>query len=347
VAVIALTIFSGLTCVYLIHRRYFKSNIEGRLEKNRQYAEVQRQSEKSKNFIVDLRTAIPEFFFFNNGITKKPLIAEEKRVNGKVVGIASCQGKRYKMEDADLAADFFFKVQDQSYPVDVFGIFDGHGGSEVSRFVKNHLIDYLKKALEKNNEKKLTQEGIFKALKDCFIQLDKDFPEETASGTTATVAIILDGMLWVANAGDSGQILAKENRTIVRLTEEAKPHIPRYKKTIEEKLKGSVVNDRVNGMLGVARAIGDKMIKGTTGECCVSPKPKITCYSLDELKGDYLVLACDGLYKVASSNEVGDFIFQMDDMGKQPGEMAQRLVLGALNCDSGDNVSVMVVKIPD
>jgi len=29
--------------------------------------------------------------------------------------------------------------------VSVFGVFDGHGGCEVARFVENHLVDELKK----------------------------------------------------------------------------------------------------------------------------------------------------------------------------------------------------------
>lgn len=51
--------------------------------------------------------------------------------------------------------------------ISIFGVFDGHGGCEVARFVENHLVDELKK---NENFKK----GNYRqALIDVFLQLDK------------------------------------------------------------------------------------------------------------------------------------------------------------------------------
>ena len=51
--------------------------------------------------------------------------------------------------------------------VSVFGVFDGHGGCEVARFVENHLVDELKK-----NER--FKKGNYRqALIDVFLALDK------------------------------------------------------------------------------------------------------------------------------------------------------------------------------
>jgi len=44
------------------------------------------------------------------------------------------------MEDAHVTA---LDVVDGE--VSIFGVFDGHGGPEVARFVENHLTDELKK----------------------------------------------------------------------------------------------------------------------------------------------------------------------------------------------------------
>lgn len=49
------------------------------------------------------------------------------------------QGWRTNMEDAH--------IMDANIAEDtaVFGVFDGHGGKEVAKFVKNHFVEELKK----------------------------------------------------------------------------------------------------------------------------------------------------------------------------------------------------------
>ena len=58
------------------------------------------------------------------------------------VKYASCgmQGWRKSMEDAHVTSLDVVEGE-----VSVFGVFDGHGGCEVARFVENHLVDELKK----------------------------------------------------------------------------------------------------------------------------------------------------------------------------------------------------------
>ena len=50
------------------------------------------------------------------------------------------QGWRKSMEDAHVTA---LDVIDGE--LSVFGVFDGHGGTEVARYVEIHLVDELKK----------------------------------------------------------------------------------------------------------------------------------------------------------------------------------------------------------
>ena len=193
--------------------------------------------------------------------------------------------------------------------------------------------------MEKQCQNGLNDEGIFYALKECFKRLDEDF--QGTAGATATVALILDGKVWVANVGDSRTILVKNDGTSRQASEDAKPDIPRYKRKIEK--LGGFVSDglpRVNSRIAVARAIGDKDVIGSTGVCVMSPSPKITCFPLDF---DYAILACDGLYDVATTNEVGAAVVGTKN---ESAEMqAKRLVHAAIElCGSSDNVSVMVIK---
>ena len=72
------------------------------------------------------------------------------------------QGWRKRQEDAHIAA----VSQGDKKNIDVFGVFDGHGGKEISQFVSNHFTEELIK--NKNLETDLSQ-----ALKETFIKMDE------------------------------------------------------------------------------------------------------------------------------------------------------------------------------
>ena len=302
--------------------------IQERLEKNRNYAQKQQQDEKAKGFAI-VPGEIPAALTRRNS----PLLGKSVNlIGGTNVGIASCQGSRPSMEDADLVTDGSINTKPDAYPFKLFGVFDGHGGAWASSFVKENLSDYLIKELESRCKDGLTEEGIFHSLKECCKKLHADY--QGFDGTTATIALIINDRLWVANVGDSRTILVNQDGTAIQASEDAKPAIKRYQAKIEN-LGGHVVLNRVNGFLAVARAIGDKNVLG------VVPDPKITDYPLNF---KYLVLACDGLYDVATTDEVGAAIKEMHDKGESPENMAKRLVQTAIQRGSSDNVSVIVIK---
>lgn len=59
--------------------------------------------------------------------------------------------------------------------------------------------------------------------------------------------------------------------------------------------------DRVNGILAVARSVGDKYLKEF-----VSCEPDY--YEFDLTNASYVLLACDGLFDVFTSNDVNDIL---------------------------------------
>ena len=72
----------------------------------------------------------------------------------------------------DYAIDF--TDPDKENFLNVFGIFDGHGGREVPKYLQEHFMDYLKKNTNFQN-------GKFKdALRDTFFEVDKSFTTEEA-----------------------------------------------------------------------------------------------------------------------------------------------------------------------
>ena len=72
------------------------------------------------------------------------------------------QGWRKRQEDAHIAA----VSQGEQKDIDVFGVFDGHGGKEISKFVSNHFTQELT-----NNKNVLTDMSL--ALKETFIKMDE------------------------------------------------------------------------------------------------------------------------------------------------------------------------------
>lgn len=243
------------------------------------------------------------------------------------------------MEDADLAVNGHITLNHVDHPFALFGVFDGHGGADASDFVKKHLQDYLCAELSNQLQGGINEEAIFKALKVCFKNLQTDYPG-VDDGTTAVIAFFFEEKIWIANVGDSRALFVNTDQQgkATQASEDAKPTVDRYRKKIEKK-GGVVILGRVMGSLSVACAIGDKNL-----DPYLPHHPKISCYNLNEAP-EYLVLCCDGLTDVASTNEIGSALMTLHEKGNNPTLMAKSLVFHAVGVSqSRDNVTVMVIK---
>lgn len=269
----------------------------------------------------------------------------ETRVGGYQVGISHAQGRRATMEDEHLAVSFNLTIAGRNYPIQLFGIFDGHGGRDAARYVRDNLKSKLSQALVEFNPQGLSDAGIWKALKMTTVRLNRDFKNRFGAiaqdqGTTATIAMILDQKLWTANVGDARTVM--DNAGVpIQMTEDAKPGDPRYRKGIEK--RGGFVGEvfgtpRINGDLAVARAIGDHRFNGA-----VSARSKITVKSLSEIQpGSHLILCCDGIYDVARTQDVVGAVHA--NRALAPGVLARNIVYSAYQSGSTDNLSSMVIK---
>jgi serine/threonine protein phosphatase PrpC len=274
--------------------------------------------------------------------------------------IDSMQGRRPSMEDAHLACSITLKIHDVSFDVPLFGLFDGHGGKEAALFVSENLAKMLKSMLEEFNQDGLTPLGVWNALKMSCAHLHEQFKVEKEflhrSGTTATFCLILDGALWVANVGDSRIILQDRVQGTVQLTEDAKPGDVKYLQGIVNRdgsvtrfvYSGGYTVDRINADLAIGRAIGDyhNTPEGFQARG-INPRPTITMKPLSEISpGSCLVLACDGVYDVATSCQIGEAISNhCHDLSLE--DLAASLVQSCYKSGSTDNITVILVKIPD
>ncbi|MCX6987634.1 MAG: PP2C family protein-serine/threonine phosphatase [Chlamydiae bacterium] len=313
--------------------------IKRKLTKELAYAKEQKDIEEDKGFAYQPATGDIQ------GRDRTSPTFERHNVLGRDVGICHFIGKRAEMEDEHLATSFDLKVGGEVYPVSLFGVFDGHGGGQASAYVRDNLQKKLVEMLIRFCPNELTNEGIWNALKLTFVGLNKDLAHPRA-GTTATVSMILDGKLWTANVGDSRTILDDATQ----LSEDAKPNDSRYRQGIED--RGGIVTNRwndaprINRVLAVGRAIGDHLIRGVDDNSLrpVSARPKITMIPLSEIElGTHLILACDGIYDVASTRQVAQGV--KGDKDGSSMQLAQNIVHSAYMAGSKDNLSALVVKL--
>ena len=216
--------------------------------------------------------------------------------------VCSCQGARLSMEDAHRAEPIVTGAPIAAY----FGVFDGHGGSRVPH--------HLKDALLSNLLKQCATKPLAPAITDAFLETNTAIltnPIFNRQGSTAIVACIQGSNLVVANAGDSRAVLCSINAdkqlVATALSKDHKPSDPDEKARIvttkfAEGRQGFVIFNptaRVMGSLAVARAFGDNLYVPAV---LITPRPDVQTVDLVN-GGEFLILACDGLWDVVSNEE--------------------------------------------
>ncbi|XP_077420446.1 protein phosphatase 1G isoform X2 [Vanacampus margaritifer] len=130
------------------------------------------------------------------------------------------------------------------------------------------------------------------------------------SGTTAVVALIRGKQLIVANAGDSRCVVSERGKA-VDMSYDHKPEDELELSRIKKAGGKVTVDGRVNGGLNLSRAIGDHFYKRNKvlppEEQMISAMPDVKVLTLND-DHDFMVIACDGIWNVLSSQEVVDFI---------------------------------------
>ncbi len=197
--------------------RLHKNDVQIRQSLNDQMAWCRRQ-------MID--EPVKQFRLINSMVGLSAVQPEETRVGSYEVGISHFIGYRDAMEDEHLATSFDLVIGDRHYPIQLFGIFDGHGGPLVARYMSDNLRRKLNETLYEFNRAGLTEAGIWKALKMTFVRLNEDLKNlhgqvAYQQGSTATVAMILDNKLWTANVGDSrtcSTIMAQQSSYLMMLS---------------------------------------------------------------------------------------------------------------------------------
>ncbi|KAL3459074.1 phosphatase 2C-like domain-containing protein [Aspergillus heterothallicus] len=141
-------------------------------------------------------------------------------------------------------------------------------------------------------------------------------------------------VLYTANVGDARVILCRNGKAL-RLSYDHKGSDENEGRRIAN-AGGLILNNRVNGVLAVTRALGDAYIKDL-----VTGHPYTTETVIQPDLDEFIILACDGLWDVCSDQEAVDLIRDVQDT-----QLASKLLVDhALARFSTDNLSCMVIRL--
>ncbi|KWX15679.1 putative Ser/Thr phosphatase 2C [Giardia duodenalis assemblage B] len=240
-------------------------------------------------------------------------------------------------------------IRDNDRPsVCLFGIFDGHSGTACSNYLKTNLQSLISKerdvfygATSEDVCEALCRVFLAAdtAFANAFFAANKKYGDRSSvaiptPGSTACIGILNEDKLYVANVGDSRAVLGRVNNADLSVfhVDLSKDHKPSRSSETMRILSagGSVQASHISsnkclvsvgplrvwpGGLSVSRGIGDFSLKankelekqGVRGDL-ISPYPEIR-YTTTSICDQFLVIACDGVYDVLSSEEVVKFIY--------------------------------------
>ncbi|KAF5940774.1 hypothetical protein HYC85_021941 [Camellia sinensis] len=238
------------------------------------------------------------------------------------------------------------------------GVYDGHGGPETSQFVNENLFPNLKKFASEHQEMSANViKKAFLATEEEFLSLVKqqwrDKPQIASVGTCCLVGVICNGLLYIANVGDSRVVLGRAEKgvrgvTAIQLSTEHNASI----ESVRDELRSLHPHDsqivvlrhkvwRVKGLIQVSRSIGDAYLKKAEfnqepllakfrlpepfANPILIPEPSIFIHKLNP-KDHFLIFASDGLWEHISNQEAVDIVNSCPRNG-----IARRLVKAALH----------------
>ncbi|XP_027350311.1 probable protein phosphatase 2C 38 [Abrus precatorius] len=302
----------------------------------------------------------------------RPTVVGDDDVNGRVEGLLwykdlgnhlygefsmaviqanSSLEDRSQLESGPLSSDYFG-------PQGTYvGVYDGHGGTAASQFVSDNLFSNFKSfAAEHQGISENVIRRAFAATEEDFLSVVKkqwlSKPQIASTGTCCLAGIICNGMLYIANAGDSRAVLGRAERatretSAIQLSAEHNVNILTERDELRSKhpYDSQIVVKkhnvwRVKGIIQVSRSIGDAYLK--KGEFNKEPLPlkfrlpepffkPILSYepsiSMHKLHPDdqFIIFASDGLWDQLSNQEAVNIVSNNPRNG-----IARRLVKAAL-----------------
>lgn len=287
-----------------------------------------------------------------------PIPDDDEKKSNVSWGVGQSRGGRPYQEDGFLPrTELEIVMGEEKATALMYGVFDGHGDrGEISKRMNSFLKPSLERILSENWEKLgiLNEEAITNSFIQVFAEFNRQYiQEEGSGGATVTCAFQIGDQIYFPNLGDSQAILiGDQNYT---LTENATVELgdtgdENRRFTKWQRRRGyQIRNLRVNGRLNITRDVG------VWKE--MNSRPKITRIFLGSgkndvqngilfgKKGDFLLLASDGLFEAATIEEAASAVVCLANSSVPLDRVAMIIAEKAGSYKGNDNVTVMVIRL--
>jgi len=244
------------------------------------------------------------------------------------VGICEEANKRWKnMEDVHIFQDNFLNHVNSAF----FAIYDGYSGKHTAEKCSRHLHVFLKEELDSimtQKQARPTKKEMTSAFRSSFskterllVASEEERSQSRWSGCSAVTCVLTDDMCFIADAGNVGAMLLRDNDIVKVLTHKHDLYNKKERERVK-KSSGVIVKTEkcalINGALSVTRGIGS--IGDMALKKCVINEPGVKIVPLDP-SDQLLILASGGFWKMFSYEEtthlVNGFFGQIRKEAKQ------------------------------
>ena len=212
----------------------------------------------------------------------------------------------------------------------LFCVFDGHGGEDTAKLCIKKYPEIFKQCL---NENPFDYEL---AIKNSYHLMDKEIEKMNLKevGNTGTIVFINNRALYCSNVGDSSCCLIGQKNEFITIDHKCTNQ--KEKQRIERE-GGTIMYERLDGILAISRGFGDFDLKNKGFSC----EPHITKKLIDDsLK--YCVLASDGVWDYLNLEDVSKIIKENENNFQN---IAKIIVESAKRKASEDNICCIVIKL--
>lgn len=232
-----------------------------------------------------------------------------------------------------------------------------------------------KTPLEAFEEKVTQMTSEEKAILFAFLKVDKIAQDQWSTtnpdafaetpGTTVIATVIKNGILYAGLLADARAVLADTEGTILWRTydqsvKDDAGNMAKDALTIEEKakIKKAITTERLRVIAAGGKITSDQRVKGRGSSLAICRamgdyESRNAIISIPDMykftlpaEAKYLILACDGVWDVLSSEEAADFVVTyLKTPGTKAEDAAKALVARAIGQGSKDNVTATVVVL--